>query len=161
MGEMKDPSQFLRASILAQSIIACLYMTYGMLMYSFQGQYIANPSQQGISPYGWQTAGNILGIVTSVISCTIYANVGIRVLYVCFLEEAWQVAPNMHTRKGTVIWGMLAIVYWTIAWVLAEGMISQQLPTVTVECLIANMNVSFLSAQPSLSSQHSAPSHRR
>ena len=121
MSEMHTPSQFLKASISAQCIIALLYMTYGILMFTFQAQYVANPSQQGLSPYAWQTAGNILGIVTSVISCTIYANVGIRVIYVCFLEEYWGIAPNMHTTRGTIIWGILAISYWAVAWILCEA----------------------------------------
>ena len=121
MAEMKDAVGFFKAALSAQLIIAVIYMGFGLALFGLQGQYIANPAQQGLSPYAWQTAGNAIYITTAVISCSIYANVGIRVIYICFLEEQWKIAPDMNTKKGTAIWAVVAFSFWGLAFLMCEA----------------------------------------
>lgn len=48
----------------------------------------------------------------------LYGNIGIKILYnnvaVAFLQ-----APNLHTKKGRLIWTFLVPIYWACAYVIA------------------------------------------
>jgi hypothetical protein len=56
-------------------------MFFGLFVYSYQGQYAYNPVMQGLSPYSWQTATNIMNIVTGLIAAALYGNIGLKVVY--------------------------------------------------------------------------------
>ena len=78
MSEMKRPRDFLKAMWGAQLFIYVCYMLYGLFMYGYQGQYIQTPSYLGISPYNWQTAGNVLAMVSALIAAALYGNIGVK-----------------------------------------------------------------------------------
>ena len=78
MSEMKRPYDFLKGMWGAQCFIYLCYMLYGLFMYGYQGQYLQNPSYLGISPYNWQTAGNVLAMVTALIAAGLYGNIGVK-----------------------------------------------------------------------------------
>jgi hypothetical protein len=44
-----------------------------------------NPSFQGVSVYGWQTAGNIITLICGLIAAGLYGNIGIKVRYVVYV----------------------------------------------------------------------------
>lgn len=46
-------------------------------VYKYQGQYSYQISYQGVSPYGFQTAGNMLAFVSGLIAAALYGNIGI------------------------------------------------------------------------------------
>ena len=48
-----------------------------------------NPSFQGVSPYGWQTAGNMLTLISALIAAGLYGNIGIKVFYNNVLMDAF------------------------------------------------------------------------
>lgn len=72
MSEMKWPYDFVKGMWGAQFIIFVCYMLYGLYMYGFQGQYAQSPSYLGISPYAWQSIGNVLAMVTALIAAALY-----------------------------------------------------------------------------------------
>ncbi len=78
MSEMKRPYDFLKGMWGAQFFIYICYMLYGLFMYGYQGQYLQNPSYLGISPYNWQTAGNVLAMVSALIAAALYGNIGVK-----------------------------------------------------------------------------------
>jgi hypothetical protein len=78
MSEMSQPRKFLRSMWGSQIFIYGCYMLYGLFMYSYQGQYVQNPSYLGISPYTWQTVGNALAMVTALIAGALYGNIGLK-----------------------------------------------------------------------------------
>lgn len=78
MSEMKHPHDFLKAMWGAQFFIYICYMLYGLFMYGYQGQYLQNPSYLGISPYAWQTVGNVLAMVSALIAAALYGNIGVK-----------------------------------------------------------------------------------
>lgn len=57
LAEMKRPRDFIKAMWGAQFFIYSVYLVYGCFIYHYQGQYSFYPSYQGVSAYGWQTAG--------------------------------------------------------------------------------------------------------
>jgi hypothetical protein len=57
----------------SQAFIYLYYMMYGLYMYSFQGQYVQNPSYLGLSLYKWSTVRNILAMMhCAYCSCTLW-----------------------------------------------------------------------------------------
>lgn len=78
MSEMKRPRDFLKGMWGAQLFIYICYMIYGLFMYGYQGQYIQNPSYLGISPYAWQTVGNVLAMLSALIAAALYGNIGVK-----------------------------------------------------------------------------------
>jgi hypothetical protein len=53
-------------------------MFYGLFMYGYQGQYVANPSYLGISSYGISTAGNVFAMLSAAIAAALYGNIGLK-----------------------------------------------------------------------------------
>jgi hypothetical protein len=62
MAEMRNPWDFWKGMLCADIFIYVAYMFFGIFQYSFQGQYTYVQNFQSISPYNYQTAGNILSI---------------------------------------------------------------------------------------------------
>lgn len=120
MAEMKRPRDFIKAMWGAQFFIWSCYMLYGLFMYAYQGQYSCNPSYLGISPYGWQTTGNVLAIVSALIAAALYGNIGIKVFYNNVLVELFNAPPLTH-KNGKIAWIALVPIYWAIAYVLGAS----------------------------------------
>lgn len=78
MSEMRRPHDFVKGMWGAQFFIYVCYMLYGLYMYGFQGQYVQNPSYLGISPYAWQSVGNVLAMITALIAAALYGNIGVK-----------------------------------------------------------------------------------
>ena len=81
MAEMRRPRDFIKAMWGAQFFIYAVYLIYGSYVYYWQGQYSYSVSYQGVSLYGWQTAGNLLALASGLIAAGLYANIGIKVVY--------------------------------------------------------------------------------
>jgi amino acid permease len=60
MSEMRRPFDFWKALLVAEAFIFSVYIFFGVYVYSFQGQYVINPANQGMSMRGPLVAGNIL-----------------------------------------------------------------------------------------------------
>ncbi len=141
MSEMKRPHDFLKGMWGAQFFIYCCYMLYGLFMYAYQGQYLQNPSYLGISPYGWQTTGNVLAMVSALIAAALYGNIGIKgklnssstiwfdlladiafyvVLYNNVAVEFFR-APPLSQKAGKWMWVGLVPIYWSLAFVIGAA----------------------------------------
>ena len=58
---------------------------------------------QGVSPYGWQTVGDMLGVSSGLIAAALYGDIGIKVFYVNVFMEFFN-APSLFTRCGKILW---------------------------------------------------------
>lgn len=120
MSEMRKPSDFWKSLICAQAVIYCCYVTFGMIVYSFQGQFAFNPAMQGLSPYNWQTAVNIMYLISGLIAACLYGNIGVKVFYVNVLQELFN-APPLTQKTGKLLWVGLIPVYWAIAFIFCAA----------------------------------------
>lgn len=120
MAEMRRPMDFWKGMICAEVLIYVCYMVYGCFCYAIQGQYVFNPSYQGVSPYGWQTFGNVLGLITGLIAAVLYGNIGIKVLYNNIGRDVFKF-PILESKKGKWIWSAFVPIYWIAAWVIASS----------------------------------------
>jgi len=120
MSEMRRPMDFWKGMICAEVLIYVCYMVYGCFCYALQGQYVFNPSYQGVSPYGWQTFGNVLGLITGIIAAVLYGNIGIKVLYNNVGRDVFKF-PILESKKGKWIFSAIVPTYWIFAWVIATS----------------------------------------
>lgn len=120
LAEMKRPRDFIKAMWGAQFFIYSVYLIYGCFVYHYQGQYSFNPSYQGVSIYGWQTAGNMISLIAALIAAGLYGNIGIKVLYNNILLDIFN-APPLTTRRGKFIYACIVPVWWTVAFIIAAA----------------------------------------
>lgn len=142
MSEMKRPYDFLKGMWGAQFFIYICYMLYGLFMYGYQGQYLQNPSYLGISPYNWQTAGNVLAMVSALIAAALYGNIGVKGKFIAYLSSLMTEelllkfsttvlynniaveffrAPPLTQKNGKLLWVALIPIYWSIAFVIGAA----------------------------------------
>lgn len=77
-------------------------------------------SYQGVSVYGWQTAGNMISLITAIIAAGLYGNIGIKVFYNNILMDIFS-APPLITRRGKIFYAAIVPVWWTIAFIIAAA----------------------------------------
>lgn len=119
MAEMRRPRDFLKAVWGAQFFIYSFYLGYGCFCYYYQGQYTFSPAYMGISPYGWQTAANMMTLISALISGGLYSNIGVKVVYNNILYDIFKVP--ITSRVGKVIYACLVPLWWAIAYILASA----------------------------------------
>lgn len=120
LAEMRRPRDFIKAMWGAQFFIYSVYLIYGCFIYHFQGQYSYQPSYQGVSVYGWQTAGNMISLIAALIAAGLYGNIGIKVFYNNILLDFLK-APPIYTTRGKIIYACLVPLWWIIAFVIAAS----------------------------------------
>lgn len=120
LAEMRHPWDFWKGLLCANIFIYVVYMFFGIFVYSYQGQFAYNPVMQGLSPYGWQTACNIMNIITGLIAAALYGNIGIKVAYVEVLQELLH-APALTTKAGKLLWVAVVPVYWALGFIIAAA----------------------------------------
>lgn len=77
-------------------------------------------SYQGVSVYGWQTAGNMISLIAALIAAGLYGNIGIKVFYNNILMEILS-APPLVTRRGKIYYAAIVPVWWIIAFIIAAA----------------------------------------
>jgi hypothetical protein len=101
-------------------VILTIYLTFGVFVYSFQGQFSINPAGQGISNYAWQTMTNVIGMTAGLIAGALYENIGIKAIYQNIVKEAWN-GPDLTTKKGKMLWVGMVPIYWVCAFIIASA----------------------------------------
>lgn len=120
MSEMKRPWDFWKGMICAQSFIFFFYLMFGLYVYSFQGQFTINPVYQGLSPYNWQTAANVIAFLAALIAAALYGNIGIKVLYNNLFTDLFHFPP-LTEKRGKLLWVAIVPIYWVIAFIIAAA----------------------------------------
>jgi hypothetical protein len=110
LAEMRHPWDFWKGILCADIFIYVVYLFFGVFVYSYQGQYAFNPVMQGLSPYNWQTATNIMNIITGLIAAALYGNIGIKVAYIEVFQGIFH-APPLTTKAGKWLWVALVPAY--------------------------------------------------
>ncbi|KAK2594759.1 hypothetical protein QQS21_007506 [Conoideocrella luteorostrata] len=120
LAEMRHPMDFWKGLLCGQLFIYSMYMFFGIFVYAHQGQYAFNPVMQGLSSYAFQTATNVLNIVSSLIAAGLYGNIGLKVIYIEVLERVlhW---PPLTASRGKVLWAALIPLYWALAFIVAAA----------------------------------------
>lgn len=75
---------------------------------------------QGLSPYPWQTATNIMNLITGLIAAALYGNIGLKVLYIEVLQEIFAFPP-LTVQRGKLLWAVLVPMYWSAAFIIGAA----------------------------------------
>lgn len=59
------------------------------------------------SAYGWQTTGNALSFVSSLIAALLYGNIGVKIFYSAVLRDIFRL-PALDTKFGKWLWVALS-----------------------------------------------------
>lgn len=135
MSEMRRPMDFIKGMAMAQTVIFTCYLLYGLFVYAYQGQYVVNPANQGVSNYGWQTALNIISLLSALIAAGMYGNVGIKVVYNTLIRKILR-GPDINSQETRTLrafghsydmplvmiwWIPMVMIYWATAYVIASS----------------------------------------
>ncbi|KAK0631085.1 transmembrane amino acid transporter protein-domain-containing protein [Bombardia bombarda] len=120
LAEMRHPHDFWKSLLIAQVFIYVVYIFFGIFVYSYQGQFTFNPIQQGLSPYSWQTATNIISLFSALIAAGLYGNIGMKVLYIEVFQEIFN-APPLTITRGKVLWAVMVPIYWALAFIIGAA----------------------------------------
>jgi len=120
MAEMRRPMDFWKAMACAQAFITVVYMFFGLFVYSYQGQFVINPANQGISLYSLQTATNVISLIAGLIAAALYGNIGVKVIYQNLFMEIFH-APPLTVKSGKYLFAASVIVYWALAFVIGSA----------------------------------------
>ncbi|KAI0720869.1 transmembrane amino acid transporter protein-domain-containing protein [Fomitopsis betulina] len=120
LAEMRRPWDFWKGMCCAQLLIFVAYLLYGLFVYSYQGQFTLGIAYQGVSKYGWQTVGNVMGLITGIIAAGLYGNIGIKVAYYAIVEDMFN-GPPLISRKGRFIWTGMVFLYWALAFIVGAA----------------------------------------
>lgn len=120
LAEMANPWDFWKGALLSQAVIFCVYIFFGIFMYSHQGQFSINPSAQSISDYKLQSACNVITILAAIIAAGMFSNISIKVLWQNIIMDIFK-GPSLTSRTGRISWSGSTIVYWIIAFTVAAA----------------------------------------
>jgi hypothetical protein len=120
MAEMKNPRDFWKSLLMAGSIIMGIYLTFGMYVYSQQGQLTYIPAVQGIGAYAPRTAGNTINIIVHVVAAAMYGNVCLKSIYYPLIIDKFH-GPSLNSPRGHRVWSGMAFILWIGAFLIASA----------------------------------------
>ncbi|GAA6061497.1 hypothetical protein JCM10212_000201 [Sporobolomyces blumeae] len=120
MAEMRRPRDFIKGMAIAQLVIVTAYLLYGIFVFSYQGQYTLALAYQGVSKYSFQTACNVLALITGLIAAVLYGNIGLKVFYLNIVEGLFR-GPPLMSKRGHLLWAPLVVIYWGLAFVIGSA----------------------------------------
>lgn len=120
MAEMRRPMDFIKAQFVAEIFIYVMYLMFGLVLYSQQGQFTYNPANQGLSPFTWQTVTNAINLVSGLIAAVLYGNIGIKVIYQNIVQDLMG-GPELTTKKGKLLWIGMVPIYWACAYIIGSA----------------------------------------
>lgn len=120
MAEMKNPHNFWKSLLMAGLIIMGINLTFGMYVYSQQGQSTYIPAVQGIGAYAPRTAGNVLNIIVHVVAAAIYGNVCLKSIYYPLVVDKFH-GPALDSPRGHRVWSGMTFILWICAFLIASA----------------------------------------
>lgn len=117
IGEMKRPQDYDRSLYICQSIVTATYLTIGIVVYYYCGQYLDNPALGSAGPVIKKIAYGIAlpGLFVSVI---IYTHVGAKMIFVRLLRDSDHLTS--HSFKHWAVWLGTVAFCVTCSFILAE-----------------------------------------
>lgn len=120
MAEMRRPRDFWKGALCAQLFCFLIYMIFGIVNYTRQGQYSSILPGIDFANQALSLATNSILIASTFVACVLYGNIGVKVFYENVLRAYFK-APSLLSNKGRLIWAVTVCCYWIIAWVIGSA----------------------------------------
>ncbi|WRT70458.1 uncharacterized protein IL334_007456 [Kwoniella shivajii] len=118
VGEMKDPAQYSKSVVAAQTFITMIYLVVGCVTYHFVGQYIASPAL-GSAGFIVKKVCYGLALPGLVVGGTLYAHTAAKYVFVRVLRNSRHLAKN--TPVHYMVWYGCVVFTCGIGFVIAEA----------------------------------------
>ncbi|PWN51356.1 hypothetical protein IE53DRAFT_53184 [Violaceomyces palustris] len=118
MSEMRKPKDFPKSMAILVACQIVLYLIVGGVIYNNLGQYTLSPSLNSLSPTMSKVAYG-LGLPTILIAGCESGQVAAKHLYIIIFRSKPHHIHN-STKLGWLVWILINVFTWTIAFVLAE-----------------------------------------
>jgi hypothetical protein len=118
ISEFKNPEEYPKALFLLQGVDTTMYLIVAAVIYRYSGPDVASPALGSASPL-IQKISYGLAIPTIVIAGVINGHVAAKYVYVRLYRGTG--IMNQKTFKAIGSWALIALVFWTIAWIIAEA----------------------------------------
>ncbi|KZP08988.1 hypothetical protein FIBSPDRAFT_964337 [Athelia psychrophila] len=112
VAEMRKPMDFWKGMACAQVLITPVYMVFGVVVYSYHGQFVVNPANQGISGYAWQTATNVISLTAGSSPPRSTATLASS------SNPPPPPAGHLQEDPGRTAWVLCTLVYWVLVFVV-------------------------------------------
>jgi hypothetical protein len=118
ISEMKNPRDYNKAVYACMGLVQASYLTFGLVVYRWCGQWVANPSLGSAGPTMKKVAFGI-GLIGLIVSACIYLHVASKYLFVRILRDSPHLQKNSLIHWGT--WLGLTVSLGTLAFIIAEA----------------------------------------
>jgi amino acid transporter len=125
IGEMRRPQDYNRALYTCQTVVTATYLTIGIVVYFYCGQYLTNPALGSAGTLIKKIAYGI-ALPGLFVSVTIYTHVGAKMIFVRLLRGSEHLTTHSFTHWAVWLGTVAGCV--TISFILAEGESSRILP---------------------------------
>ncbi|WWC65396.1 uncharacterized protein I303_108014 [Kwoniella dejecticola CBS 10117] len=118
VGEMKDPAQYSKSVVAAQTIITMIYLIVGCVTYHFVGQYIASPAL-GSAGFTVKKVTYGLALPGLIVGGTLYAHTAAKYVFVRILRKSRHLSKN--TPVHYIVWFSVVTFTCGIGFIIAEA----------------------------------------
>jgi amino acid transporter len=118
IGEMRRPQDYNRALYTCQTVVTATYLTIGIVVYYYCGQYLTNPALGSAGTLIKKIAYGI-ALPGLFVSVTIYTHVGAKMIFVRLLRGSEHLTTHSFTHWGVWLGTVAGCV--AISFILAEG----------------------------------------
>ncbi|RAL04682.1 putative neutral amino acid permease [Aspergillus ibericus CBS 121593] len=118
ISEMRVPTDYPKTLYMLQGIDTTMYVVTAVVIYRYGGKDVASPALGSTSPLLSKIAYGI-AIPTIVVAGVINGHVACKYIYV----RLFRGTDRMHQRGFVAVgtWVLIALVLWTLAWIIAEA----------------------------------------
>jgi hypothetical protein len=118
VGEMRKPRDYNKALFVCQGTVIATYLTIGIVVYYYCGQYLANPALGSAGVMVKKVAYGI-ALPGLFVSVTIYTHVGAKMLFVRILRGSEHLTSHSFTHWAVWLGTVAGCV--TLSFILAMG----------------------------------------
>ncbi|RAL10145.1 amino acid transporter [Aspergillus homomorphus CBS 101889] len=118
MSELKDPKDYSKAVFLLQGVDTSLYIFVAILIYYFAGPDVVSPALGSASPVVRKVAYGV-ALPTIIISGVVNGHIACKYIYIRLFRGTERVHATDWVSYA--LWGLIALVLWVLAWVIAEA----------------------------------------
>lgn len=120
ISELKRPWDFWKGAFLAQAVILIIYLIYGNVIYSRQGQFSITPAVFGISVPSALKGLSFVTFICGFCQALFYGNISSKVAYNNFVIELLN-GPEIREGKGWLYWIGVTFIVWLIVFLIGAG----------------------------------------
>lgn len=119
MSELREPKDFPKSLALLQISDISMYILAAVVIYYYAGNEVASPAFNSASPVVGKVAYGV-AMPTIVIAGVVNGHVAVKYMYVRLFRNDRTNIMHQKTLKAYTYWGLICLVLWAGAWIIAE-----------------------------------------